>query len=219
MEAKLENPTPNVSRTFSESILKLFNESKTVNLTIANGDLEGTNGTTTVTSITISNTYLEKATQLSIARTMIHEMIHAYLNVKYSSPLLFDPDNGYDFRLKMDKYAIDNGIANINSNEFHHEFMGQYIDAMAASLLIWDEKYGSRTNLGWEYYRSMAFGGLVYVKKDAKGNAILDDAGNPIYEDTDSFKSLVPNKSDREKINDILKNEQYGNRNAKGKKC
>ncbi|HXJ99524.1 MAG TPA: hypothetical protein VNJ50_11790, partial [Gelidibacter sp.] len=92
-------------------------------------------------------------------------------------------------------------------------------DAMAASLLIWDEKYGSRTNLGWEYYRSMAFGGLVYVKKDAKGNAILDDAGNPIYEDTNSFKSLVPNKSDREKINDILKNEQYGNRNAKGKKC
>ena len=211
MEAKLEKPTPNVNRTFSESILKLFNESKTVNLTIANGDLEGANGSTTVTSITISDTYLEKATQLSIARTMIHEMTHAYLNVKYNSPQLFDPDNGYDFRLKMDRYAIDNGYnpngSDAERSRFYHEFMGQYVDAMAASLLIWDEKYGSKTNLGWEDYKAMAFGGLYYE----------DSAGNQI--ETDSFRALVPKKSDRDKIKNILSNEQNRNGSYKGTKC
>ena len=212
---KLANPAPNVSRTFSESILKLFNESKSVHLTITNGYLKDANGSTSGTSITISDSYLKNATQLSIARTMIHEMTHAYLNVKYSNAMSFD--NGMDFRMKMEKYAKDNGIADINSNKFHHEFMGQYVDAMAASLLIWDEKYGTggikikdstgNDVLDWEYYRNMAFGGLNY--KDSTGNRI----------DTDSFKALVPNKADRDKIKNLLINEQNGNSNAKGSKC
>ncbi|HTO15797.1 MAG TPA: SprT-like domain-containing protein, partial [Edaphocola sp.] len=102
MEAKSEKPSPNVNRTFSESILKLFNESKTVNLTIANGDLEGTNGTTFKTSITISDTYLKNATQLSIARTMIHEMTHAYINALFHNRKEF---NSMDFHQKLAEYA------------------------------------------------------------------------------------------------------------------
>lgn len=203
MEAKSEKPSPNVNRTFSESILKLFNESKTVNLTIANGDLEGANGTTFKTSITISDTYLKNATQLSIARTMIHEMTHAYINALFHNRKEF---NSMDFHQKLAEYAKINGYGD-DWPRIHHEFMGQYVDAMAASLLIWDEKYGSRTNLGWEYYRSMAFGGLNYE----------DSAGNQI--DTNSFKALVPNKSDRDKIKNLLINEQNGNSNSKGSKC
>ncbi|WP_027127528.1 hypothetical protein [Gelidibacter mesophilus] len=95
--------------------------------------------------------------------------------------------------------------------------MGQYVDAMAISLVSWDVKYGGggvKTKdlsgndvLNWGYYRSIAFGGLYY--QDTTGNNA----------ETDSFKALVPNKSDRDKIKNILKNEQDGNANAKGKKC
>lgn len=41
IKQKMQNPIPNVSFTFSESILKLFNDSDTFNLTIANGHLKG----------------------------------------------------------------------------------------------------------------------------------------------------------------------------------
>ena len=44
-----------------------------------------------------------------------------------------------------------------------------------------------------------------------------DSAGNQI--DTNSFKALVPNKSDRDKIKNLLINEQNGNSNSKGSKC
>lgn len=74
---KIMKPTPKMSRTFSESILKLFNDSNTFNLSIANGYLKDANGSTSGASITISDSYLKNATQLSIARTMIHEMVHA----------------------------------------------------------------------------------------------------------------------------------------------
>lgn len=40
--------------------------------------------------------------------------------------------------------------------------------------------------LNWEYYRSLAFGGLYY--QDTTGNQA----------ETDSFKALVPNKTDRD---------------------
>src|SRR5690606_39091546 len=168
---KIMHPTQNVNLNFSESILKLFNDSSILNYSITNGDLKDSNGRTNGASTTISNFYLKNATQLSIARTIIHEMVHAYLNVKYKNAMSFD--NGLDFKLKMDIYAKDNGITDINSNKFHHEFMGQYVDAIAISLLSWDEKYGTggiKTKdlkgndiLDWEYYRSMAFGGLFQI--------------------------------------------------------
>lgn len=73
---------------------------------------------------------------------MIHEMVHAYLNVKYSNFL-----DDWDFKKAMDKYAMDNGFkpdgTAIEKNKFQHDFMGQYVDAMAISLVSWDLKYGT----------------------------------------------------------------------------
>lgn len=57
----------------------------------------------------------------------------------------------------------------------------------------------------------MAFGGLFFQK--------IDVNGNQIQVETDSFKALVPNQSDRDKIRNILINEQDGNSNAQGEKC
>ena len=121
----------------------------------------------------------------------------------------------------MDKYAMDNGSkpdgTAIEKNKFQHDFMGQYVDAMAISLVSWDLKYGTggitkkdstgADILNWEYYRNMAYGGLYY--KDSAGNQI----------ETDSFKALVPNESDRKNIRNILKNKQDGKGKSKVTKC
>ncbi len=88
---------------------------------------------------------------------------------------------------------------------------------MAISLLNWDIKYGSggikdsNNKLDWEYYKAMAYDGLSYDKNP--------DPDITEIEDTDSFKALVPNKTDRDKIKNIIKNEVYGNKKSKGNKC
>ena len=86
--------------------------------------------------------------------------------------------------------------------------MGQYINSMAYSLYDWDKEYGTGGNLGWEYYKSMTYGGMFQV----------DPSGN-ITSETDTFKKLVPNSSDRQKIADIVVNEQKNNNDARGTKC
>jgi hypothetical protein len=132
-----------VQLTFAESILKLFNDSNTFSYSIANNDINS-NGGTIGASTTLGNNYLSHATKLSITRTMIHEMVHAYLNLKYSNYIAL---NDWDFKTTMDKYASDNGYKPNGTaeeqNRFHHEFMGQYVNAIAFSLLSWDLKYGT----------------------------------------------------------------------------
>lgn len=146
---------------------------------------------------------------------MIHETDHAYINAMYSQTIEF---NSFSFQEKLNKYAEDNGYT-IGTNEFHHEFMSQYVDAMAISLLQWDTDYGTGENLGWDYYQSMAYAGLSKIKRDSNGNPILDSNNNPIRIDTDSFKELVPNENDRNNIKKIIENEAESNRNSKGTGC
>lgn len=108
---------------------------------------------------------------------------------------------------------------NEDKNTFHHEFMGQYVDAMAFSLYSWDKNHGTGGDLGWDYYRSMAFAGLSYLKVDANNNPILDENGQKIYLDTDSFIELVPSIEERNRIKKISINEATGNQDAESEKC
>ena len=197
---------------FIEEILLLFANSKKTHLSIQDGTTSGTNATTKGSDITLNKNYISKATKLSIVRTMIHESIHVYLNAYYYK---YPDFNDKPFTDKLRKYASDNGFSDMN--RFQHEFMGQYVDAIAVSLYEWDKEYGSGKNnntitkpddlLGWNYYRSMAFGGLFFK-----------DSNNEIQE-TDSFKALIPDQKDRDNIVKILENEQNGNKDAKGAKC
>ena len=189
---------------FSEAILKLFNNSEHTHLTIQNGDTGNANAHTKGATITIGDTYLKHATKLSIARTMIHEAVHAYLNASYSHVVEL---NSFSLHQKMERYAIDNGY-DLGSNLFHHNFMGQYVHAMAYSLYEWDKTYGTGGNLGWKYYKSMVYSGMFQV--DPNGNMITE---------IDTFKELVPNAIDRQEIVDIILNEHHGNNDAKGTKC
>ena len=203
---------------FSEYVLYLFNESETFKYVIQNGTPNNPNANASTLGATtiINNNYLNSATQLSIARTMIHELVHAYLNIRYSNFLSF-PD-GYSFRQLMEQYAQENGISNIQSNEFHHEFMGQYINAMAYSLYEWDKEYGTGSGnnfvngpedlLGWDYYHAMAFSGQFTT-----------DAFGTITSTTDTFQELIPDATERQNIVNVILNEQLNNNDAEGTEC
>jgi len=87
-----------------------------------------------------------------------------------------------------------------------------YIEALTYPLFKWDEEYGTGglTNtsgeIDEEYYRTMAFGGFYkYI--------------NGVRVNYDAFKVLVLDSVDRDKIVKIIKNEQDGITNARGKKC
>ena len=200
VQVPVSNP---LTLNFSESILKLFNDSDNTHLIIQNGDVGESNAKTIKYTITISENYLAKATELSIARTMIHESVHAYINgLYYSSDF-----QSLSFGQKLRKYAEDKGYTAMN-NTLHHNFMGQYVDAMAYSLYEWDKDYGTGGSLDWNYYKSLAYGGMFQV-----------DASGKIVTEIDTFKELVPNASDRQAIADLMFNENKGNKDAKGTKC
>ena len=205
-EINLLNETLN----FNEAILALFSESTKFHYTIENGDLANPKASahTIGSTITLNNLYLSNATELSIARTIIHETLHTYLNLKYQNPLDL---NNMSFRQKMDLFASEYGF-NPNGDErdknrFHHEFMGQYVDAMAYSLYEWDKSYGTGGNLGWDYYYKMAAAGLSYEDSDGNGQF------------TDSFYALFTENEDIQEVIDITNNEKEGNDKAKGTKC
>ncbi|WP_067151739.1 trypsin inhibitor-like cysteine-rich domain-containing protein [Pseudotamlana agarivorans] len=218
---KLMFPNKNIKLTFSEEILKLFNDSKIFKLSIQNNNSldNNVNASTNGASITLNDSYLRNATQLSITRTIIHEIVHAYLNLRYNNYMSLD--KGIDFKNKMEDFAKDNGYkpngTPTEKNRFQHEFMGQFVSAIAISLANWDVKYGtggikikdsSGDNiLDWTYYKNLAYGGLYY-----------NDSNNKQIE-TDTFISLVPNLNDRNKIKNILMNEQDGNHSSKGTEC
>lgn len=202
---------------FSEQILSLFNESNETHYTIQNGTPDNPNANASTDPLTntttINDIYLQSATNLSIARTMIHEQVHAYIN----STLKNHPGFlNMTLAQRMREYAKTKGITDVG--EFHHDFMGGYIDAMAYSLYEWDKIYGEgKSNnfdptpddlLGWDYYQAMAWGGLFSTDIDGK-----------IVSETDSFKELVPLDADRQIIADIVVNETKGNEDAEGEKC
>jgi len=190
---------------FSEIILKLFNDSSSTHLIIKNDDIGSANAHTIGATITLNNSYIETATQLSIARTIIHESVHVYLNALYSNVIEF---NSFTFRQKMEKYASDNGY-DIETNEFHHNFMGQYVNAMAYSLYEWDKDYGTGGDLGWDYYYALGFGGLFQI----------DINNGTIVSETDAFKSIISDPYERQKIADKILNEFKNNEDAQGTDC
>lgn len=185
-------------------ILKIFNEHKTIDYVIR--DENNGNYTQAISGkiyTYLDDNYLNNASSLSIARTIIHESIHGYL-------ILQNSNNQSNLYQALDTYAKNNGYT--DANTIHHNFMGSYVDALTYSLFKWDEEYGTGGlrnifgNIDEEYYRAMAFGGFYKFTNDVRV-------------DYDAFKELVPDPVKRDKIVKIIKNEQDGNTSARGKKC
>jgi len=151
-------------------------------------------------TIVFDNDYLENATKLSIARTFLHEAIHAYLiYIGYIDP-------AGSFNLGLVNYGASNGYT--NANEIHHNFMSQYIQAIGYSLYTWNNYYGGASNIPRSYFDEISWGGL-----SAK------DIQNGQFVWYDSFKALIEVESERLRVHQNITNENDDNDQAKGTPC
>jgi hypothetical protein len=129
---------------------------------------EFTNGMTVLTSdgavTTLDFSKLKKATNLSAARTILHEMVHAYLTLYYR----FDPAKARkDF---PDIYTAWLGSYDyFDYSEAQHEEIEKYFVGDIALNL---KAYGESTGLFIDdiVYRDLAWGGL-----DFENSAVLTD--------------------------------------------
>jgi hypothetical protein len=159
----------------NSGIMSMFENATNFKYTIKQEDIiSGANATTSKQPggvvVTMNNSYLLTATKLSIARTMIHENLHAYF--------LHFPTNS-DFIQGLQAYALQNGLENLADS--HHELMGQYVLGMAVSLMLWDETYGNSQNqMDFEYYKAMACAGLLDYETNEPNNAFVSIAGDKL---------------------------------------
>lgn len=183
----------------SQGILDLFNGSGDYDLTFkvaeAGSDGNPRNASTVKQqgvnnwNVTLDDDYVRNATQLSIARTVIHESVHAFIG--YSLKLSRTTDLAKalsDYRLKL----LTSG-ANYNQSQLdnmgEHNFISQFVDGMAHSLSVWDN---NKQTL--DYYKQLSWAGL---------------------ENTPAYQQL-PNKT---QIQNSITNEATGSSNAKGTEC
>ena len=139
------------------------------------------NSTYRVITTTFDAGQWRNATDLSIARTMMHEAVHAYLLTYFATnPTLA----GADYPQLVEAYALYGGN---NPNIPHHNVMGQqgWLGDLAWGLQQYGQSRGY--NLPDQYYADMAWGGL---------------------ETSQSFLALP--LADRNRITDLLRVEATG---------
>lgn len=172
----------------SQTILDLFGKCKNYDLVIKIGNL-GRNSkgnlrnaiTRGIESITLDKTMVKQATKLSIARTLIHESLHVYINYKINE------NKRSDFVKKLQTYHIKYN----NNNLTQHEFMSQFVEALANSLSVYDFHRQKPS-----YYKAMSWAGL---------------------ETSSAYAKL--SKKEKRKIQKIIHNERFNKKGAKGSKC
>ncbi len=142
-----------------QQILDMFNNSDQFGLTIdvaqlgTNSEGYQINGQTTTNDsgwdINLDSDLVTQGTQLSIAKTIIHEAIHTFilktLQKNRSSEMTQDLNSLWQ------KFENEDDQFNLTQ----HEFMAQYVDAFSLSLAAWDNHQQSP-----EYYKMLSWGGL-----------------------------------------------------------
>lgn len=93
---------------------------------------------------------VNEGSDLAIAKTIIHETLHAYIQYEIDKNKYLLNKNDFYQNLKI---AYDNNNSNGNLSE--HDFMTQFVEAMAYSLAEYDNYQQSM-----DYYRAMSWGGL-----------------------------------------------------------
>lgn len=134
----------------------------------------------------------QNSSDLSVARTILHEAVHAYLIAhfrnNYSAAYSSYPDLIHD--MNQNRYPQNaNGLQ-------HAEFVRNFVNDIATSLQEFG--LGRGYNLPFQLYSDLAWAGLTdWAKRDSSGNLIKDSQGNQVYEETPWFKSAYSNPSDR----------------------
>ncbi|MFC5192938.1 hypothetical protein ACFPIK_14270 [Algoriphagus aquatilis] len=150
-------------------------------------------------TIEINNDYLNSATKLSIARTMLHEMVHAYLVYSFKT--------GIDgtFNSSLQQYSLNGGN---DLDFFHHNWMAKYIDAIGYSLAEWNRRFGNSIINDRNYYDEIAWGGLS-ARAFQNGQLVWFEA----------FESKFPDQYKRTEVHQKIENENKGYYDSKGKPC
>jgi len=186
----------------SHTILDLFDNSKMENIKFKIADATSSTGakrnaftmlksnTPSVgqwtAEITIDKNYAKNGTKLALARTIIHESIHAYLAYLYNLDPIKTP-----FMQLLDKHRVTLGSTNLGD----HEFMTQYAEAIGLSLAAWDNHSINDEN----YYEYLAWsGGMLnspsFSKLSKTKQALINNAneaeGNSIKKATKKAKGV-----------------------------
>ena len=201
------NKLREVEKGVGEIVQKFANSSDELgyNWKVKNGNLpQNTNGRTSQqynsTTGTVTTTFdagkFGQATDLAVARTMLHESVHAYL-LAYSknSPLEFRKNFA---QLLQDYNDLKYG-GNANSIQ-HAEFARNFVNDIALALMGFGSKMGY--NLAEQYYKDLAWGGLTHYK-NANNNTVL----------TPFFKNAVTSTNARNRIINNILVEQTGKDN------
>ncbi len=109
------------------------------------------------TSIYFRESYLESATDLAIAKTTIHEALHAVLVYMHESNLL-ESDNKEYFDL-IDAYGLYLQTKPSGLGRTQHEIISSLVDDIASSLSTYGGSQGY--NLSFDYYKDLSWGGLM----------------------------------------------------------
>ncbi|MBE7641492.1 hypothetical protein GUB10_14220 [Salegentibacter sp. BLCTC] len=99
--------------------------------------------------INLDTDLLADATKLSIAKTIIHETTHAWIN--YTLQENRTSDMVTDLNLIYQRFKNQNRAFNLTQ----HEFMGQYVEVFSNSLSVYDNHRFSK-----DYYVNLSWGGL-----------------------------------------------------------
>lgn len=148
--------------------------------------------------ITINSDYLNTATDLSVARTISHELLHAYLFIGQSSPDTY----GYGFG------TVQNYLTSRSGADAHHVLMAnEYLTTISSSL----GNFASVTNTTLpagppyessveEYIASMAWAGLD-AANSVKWNSLSESQKNAIRTIIDNEKTGTGNRSNKKGCN------------------
>ncbi|MCG8802270.1 hypothetical protein [Tenacibaculum finnmarkense] len=152
---------------------------------------------------------------LSLAVSMLHEGIHAEI-YKYVDEYKkgLDPNDRPNLLYYYNQFKAKNALDKGTTFAQHEHMQDKYIIPIAKAIRKLDgSRYPLNEYIGFSWdgllvYRSMAYGGMFQV-----------DSSGKIAIETDTFKKLVPKLNDRQKIANIVVNEQKNNDYAKGTKC
>ncbi|WKK85390.2 hypothetical protein QYS48_26285 [Marivirga arenosa] len=214
----------NLNKGVGEIIQKFAGDLNGYNWEVKDGDLpENQNAFTsqqynsvtgTVTS-TFDTDKFQNASDLSIARTILHEAVHAIILADSRN---IPTEVGTKYPDLIRDYALQKFGGDANSIQ-HAEFVRNFVNEIAVALNQYGtlKGYSSEENFSPQYYKDLAWGGLTHwTKLDENGDPLTDDQGNVIFEETTWFQSEYRFSSSRNRVLNIIKDEQEGNANQKG---
>ncbi|MEM9647488.1 MAG: hypothetical protein AAF969_03340 [Bacteroidota bacterium] len=152
-------------KNLSKTILDLFQKSANYHLNIKVGTLSNANGSTRIVrnspsrgqitfDITLDKRFVKNGTRLVIARTLIHESLHAYLSYMYQNMPTAS------FPTLLGQYLSSNGY---NNNAAQHRLMTEFTDAIGYSLRAWDNN-----KLSLQYYKDLGWSGDMLKTNEFK---------------------------------------------------